>query len=86
MSVRRIPTAALSAAILTAVALFAFAAAWAQDLLRRTAGLAYGELTQNAPVKEALGKAGIYKTTIDFDSRDLPPTEQVERMSKVQGY
>ena len=54
-----------------------------QDLLRHTAGLAYGELTQNAPVKEALGKAGIYKTTIDFDSRDLPPAEQVERMSKV---
>ena len=54
-----------------------------QDLLRHTAGLAYGELTQNAPVKEALGKAGIYKTAIDFDSRDLPPAEQVERMSKV---
>jgi CubicO group peptidase (beta-lactamase class C family) len=54
-----------------------------QDLLRHTAGLAYGELTQNAPVKEALGKAGIYKTTIEFDSRDLPPAEQVERMSKV---
>jgi len=54
-----------------------------QDLLRHTAGLAYGELTQNVPVKEALGKAGIYKTTIDFDSRDLTPAEQVERMSKV---
>ena len=54
-----------------------------QDLLRHTAGLAYGELTQNATVKEALGKAGIYKATIDFDSRDLAPTEQVERMSKV---
>jgi len=54
-----------------------------QDLLRHTAGLAYGELTQNAPVKEALGKAGIYKTTIDFDSRDLTPAEQVERISKV---
>ncbi len=54
-----------------------------QDLLRHTAGLAYGELTQNATVKEALGKAGIYKATIDFDSRDLSPAEQVERMSKV---
>jgi len=54
-----------------------------QDLLRHTAGLAYGELTQNAPVKEALGKAGIYKTAIDFDSRDLAPAEQAERMSKV---
>ena len=54
-----------------------------QDLLRHTAGLAYGELTQNAPVKEALGKAGLYKSTIDFDSRDLAPAEQAERMSKV---
>ena len=33
-----------------------------QDLLRHTAGLAYGEITQNAPVKEAYGKAGLYKT------------------------
>jgi CubicO group peptidase (beta-lactamase class C family) len=54
-----------------------------QDLLRHTAGLAYGEITQNAPVKEALGKAGIYKTAIDFDARDLAPAEQVERLSKV---
>ena len=54
-----------------------------QDLLRHTAGLAYGEITQNAPVKEALGKAGIYKTAIDYDARDLAPAEQVERLSKV---
>ena len=54
-----------------------------QDLLRHTAGLAYGEITQNAPVKEALGKAGIYKTPIDFDARDLAPAEQVERLGKV---
>jgi CubicO group peptidase (beta-lactamase class C family) len=54
-----------------------------QDLLRHSAGLAYGEITQNAPVKEALGKAGLYKTAIDFDVRDLTPAEQVERLSKV---
>jgi len=54
-----------------------------QDLLRHTAGLAYGEITQNAPVKEALGKAGIYKSTIDFDARDLTPAEEVERLAKV---
>jgi len=54
-----------------------------QDLLRHTAGLAYGEITQNAPVKEALGKAGIYKTTIDYDARDLAPAEEVERLGKV---
>jgi CubicO group peptidase (beta-lactamase class C family) len=54
-----------------------------QDLLRHTAGLAYGEITQNAPVKEALGKAGLYKSTIDYDARDLAPAEEVERLSKV---
>jgi CubicO group peptidase (beta-lactamase class C family) len=54
-----------------------------QDLLRHTAGLAYGEITQNAPVKEALGKAGIYKSAIDFDARDLAPAEEVERLGKV---
>jgi CubicO group peptidase (beta-lactamase class C family) len=54
-----------------------------QDLLRHTAGLAYGEITQNTPVKDALGKAGIYKTAIDYDARDLAPAEQVERLSKV---
>ena len=31
-----------------------------QDLLRHTAGLAYGEITQNAPVKDAYTKAGLY--------------------------
>ncbi|HEX4986257.1 MAG TPA: serine hydrolase domain-containing protein [Burkholderiales bacterium] len=54
-----------------------------QDLLRHTAGLAYGEITRNAPVKEALGKAGLYKTTIDYDARDLTPEEEVERIAKV---
>ena len=54
-----------------------------QDLLRHTAGLAYGEITQNAPVKEALGKAGLYKSAIDFDARDLSPAEEIERLSKV---
>ena len=54
-----------------------------QDLLRHTAGLAYGEITQNAPVKEALGKAGIYKAAIDYDARDLAPAEEVERLAKV---
>ncbi len=54
-----------------------------QDLLRHTAGLAYGEITQNMPVKEALGKAGLYKPAIDYDARDLAPADEVERMSKV---
>jgi CubicO group peptidase (beta-lactamase class C family) len=54
-----------------------------QDLLRHTAGLAYGEITHNAPVKDALGNAGLYKSTIDFDARDLAPAEEVERLAKV---
>src|SRR5437588_10711098 len=32
-----------------------------QDLLRHTSGLAYGEITQNAPVKEGLERAGAYR-------------------------
>lgn len=55
-----------------------------QDLLRHTAGLAYGELTNNAPVKEALQKSGLVKpNVIDFDSRDMTPAEQVERLAKI---
>ncbi len=54
-----------------------------QDLLRHTAGLAYGEITQNAPVKKAYQDAGIFKTTIEFDARDLAPAEQVERLAKA---
>ena len=54
-----------------------------QDLLRHTAGLAYGEITQNAPVKEAYTKAGIYKGSIDFDARDLTPAEEVERLGRA---
>jgi CubicO group peptidase (beta-lactamase class C family) len=54
-----------------------------QDLLRHTAGLAYGEITQNMAVKEALGKAGLYKSAIDYDTRDLAPAEEVERLAKV---
>ena len=55
-----------------------------QDLLRHTAGLAYGELTQNAAVKDALAKAGLYKPgVIDFDIRDMTAAEQVERLAKI---
>jgi CubicO group peptidase (beta-lactamase class C family) len=52
-----------------------------QDLLRHTSGLAYGEITQNAPVKDAYAKAGIYLPGVrDYDSRDMTPTEQAERV------
>jgi CubicO group peptidase (beta-lactamase class C family) len=54
-----------------------------QDLLRHTAGLAYGEITQNAPVKEAYTKYGMYKAGVrDYDSRDMTPQEEVERLAK----
>jgi CubicO group peptidase (beta-lactamase class C family) len=52
-----------------------------QDLLRHTSGLAYGEITQNAPVKEAYAKAGVYLPGVrDYDSRDMTPAEQIERV------
>ena len=55
-----------------------------QDLLRHTAGLAYGEITQNAPVKEAYNKAGLVLPGVrDYDSRDMTPQEHVERLGKA---
>src|ERR1051325_8571766 len=55
-----------------------------QDLLRHTAGLAYGEITQNAPVKEAYAKGGLYLAGVrDYDARDLTPAEEAERLAKA---
>jgi CubicO group peptidase (beta-lactamase class C family) len=54
-----------------------------QDLLRHTSGLAYGEITQNAPVKEGLEKAGVYRKDLDYESRGMTGAEQVERMAQV---
>jgi CubicO group peptidase (beta-lactamase class C family) len=55
-----------------------------QDLLRHTAGIAYGELTQNPAVKDALAKAGLFKPgVIDFDARDIEAAQEVERLAKV---
>jgi CubicO group peptidase (beta-lactamase class C family) len=54
-----------------------------QDLLRHTSGLAYGEITQNAPVKEGLERAGVYRKDMDYESRGVTPTEQVDAMAKV---
>ena len=52
------------------------------DLLRHTAGLAYGEITANAPVKEAYAKAALFNPGArEFDSRDMTPAEQVERLA-----
>jgi CubicO group peptidase (beta-lactamase class C family) len=54
-----------------------------QDLLRHTSGLAYGEITQNAPVKEGLEKIGVYYKERDFDARNLTPADQVAKMATV---
>jgi CubicO group peptidase (beta-lactamase class C family) len=54
-----------------------------QDLLRHTSGLAYGEITQNGPVKDAYTKANVFKPGFDYDSRDMTSAEQVERMVKA---
>ena len=53
-----------------------------QDLLRHTSGLAYGEITQNTPVKDAYAKAGVYLPGVrDYDARDLTPAEEAERVA-----
>lgn len=54
-----------------------------QDLLRHSAGLAYGEITQNAPVKEGLERAGLYRKDMDYEARNMTPAEQIERMAQV---
>src|SRR5438093_4977234 len=54
-----------------------------QDLLRHTSGLAYGEITQNAPVKEGLERAGVYRKDLDFDARNVTPDEEIAGLAKV---
>jgi CubicO group peptidase (beta-lactamase class C family) len=52
------------------------------DLFRHTAGLAYGEVTNNAAVKDAYSKAGLYSpNVIDFDTRSLTPAEFTQRLA-----
>src|SRR4249919_690384 len=48
-----------------------------QDLLRHTSGLAYGEITQNLPVKEGLQKIGVYYPDRDYDARNLAPADEI---------
>ncbi|WP_270938536.1 serine hydrolase domain-containing protein [Falsiroseomonas oryzae] len=46
------------------------------DLLRHTSGLAYGELTQNTPVRDAYTSGGLYLPgQRDFDSRGPSPED-----------
>ena len=54
------------------------------DLLRHTSGLAYGELTQNTPVREAYTRAGLYLPgTRDFDSRTPTPEQFVQGLAQA---
>jgi CubicO group peptidase (beta-lactamase class C family) len=55
-----------------------------QDLLRHTAGLAYGEITGNAAVKEAYAKAGVYQPDgLLYEARAVPPAEEVVSLAKA---
>ena len=54
-----------------------------QDLLRHTSGIAYGELTKNALVREAYIKAKIYKPDLDFDARELSGAQMAEGIGKA---
>jgi CubicO group peptidase (beta-lactamase class C family) len=54
-----------------------------QDLLRHTSGIAYGELTRNALVREAYTKAGVYKPSLDFDARELPGAQMADQLGKA---
>ena len=54
-----------------------------QDLLRHSAGLAYGQITQNTPVREAYTKVRLYDPAGDYDSRDLSPSEFVDAVARA---
>ena len=54
------------------------------DLLRHTSGLAYGELTQNAPVRDAYTRARLYQPgVLDYDSRGPSPQEFVQGLAQA---
>lgn len=54
------------------------------DLLRHTAGLAYGELTANAPVRQGLAQAGAFNPDgLAFDARHVSPDVQVAGLART---
>lgn len=54
------------------------------DLLRHTAGLAYGELTQNATIRDGYANAGAYNPDgLAFDARNVTPDEQVTALAQA---
>ena len=55
-----------------------------QDLLRHTAGLAYGEITGNTEVKEVYAAIGVYKPDgLPFEARDVAPAEEIVGLAKA---
>jgi CubicO group peptidase (beta-lactamase class C family) len=52
-----------------------------QDLLRHTAGLAYGEITANPLVKAAYTKGRLFKPDFDYNAIDLTPEEEVQAIA-----
>ena len=55
-----------------------------QDLLRHTAGLAYGELTGNPEVREGYAEAGTFKPDgLAFDARSVTPEDEVAGLADV---
>jgi CubicO group peptidase (beta-lactamase class C family) len=54
-----------------------------QDLLRHTSGIAYGELTKNALVREAYIKGGLYKPELDYDARTLSGKDMADAIGKA---
>lgn len=53
-----------------------------QDLLRHTSGLAYGEITQNVPVRNAYQAAGLYAPgPQSYDNRSMSPAEFTARIA-----
>ena len=54
-----------------------------QDLLRHTAGLAYGEITTNPLVKQAYVKAGLSKPDYDYNTTDLSPDQFVQGLASA---
>lgn len=54
-----------------------------QDLLRHTSGIAYGELTKNALVRDAYIKAGVFKPDLDYDARTLSGSQMAEGLGKA---
>jgi CubicO group peptidase (beta-lactamase class C family) len=53
-----------------------------QDLMRHTAGFAYGQITANTPVKDAYAKSGLWKPD-DYNLGDLTPDEFVQRLAQA---